>query len=167
MLPDPGGGRARGLEFAPGLLFAGEDDPLEPSAVTLRALRDTLNAHGLSLVSMQSLLFGVQGAKLFGTAQERRAIVAGLERAIALAAMTATPNIGNGPAGNRVVPAGMAPGPGGRRDRRRRVPVWGTRPRRPVKIALEPNPSAYGTNFLNTLGETAAFAALVDHPASP
>jgi sugar phosphate isomerase/epimerase len=33
------------------------------------------------------------------------------------------------------------------------------------KICIEPNPVAYGTNFLNTLDEAANFVTLVDHPA--
>ena len=34
-----------------------------------------------------------------------------------------------------------------------------------AKLALEPNAAAYGTNFLNTIGETLAFVQRVRHPA--
>src|SRR5262245_51516281 len=74
-----------GLEIAPGLAFAPASDPFLPDESTVATFRREIAAHGLSVVSMQSLLFGVPAAQLFGDAPGRSAFEAGLERAIALA----------------------------------------------------------------------------------
>lgn len=154
-----------GLEIAAGLAFPQADDPFAPSAADLTKFRATLAAHGLRLVSMQSLLFGVVDAQLFGAPAQRQAFEAGIVRAIALAERLGIPNLVMGSPGARSIPEGA--------DRDAAVQgalavfsrlgdacqAAGTR------LALEPNPAAYGTNFLNTIEETVAFADAVNHPA--
>lgn len=155
---------ARGLEIAPGLAFPQEDDAFAPSPAAVRAFNSALSAHGVVLVSMQSLLFGVKDALLFGGQTEQANFLCGLERAIALANRLGIPNLVMGSPKNRVIPdelnhaAAEEIAIGSFR-------MLGEKARKAgVKIALEPNPAAYGTNFLNTLSETAAFAQRVDHP---
>ncbi len=154
-----------GLEVAPGLLFAGEPDPMDPTPAALDAALDKTTRAGLTLCSMQSLLFGVEGAALFGTEHERAVIAAALTRAIVLAGRLGIPNLVVGSPRNRVVPPGMdrdaAFADAAETFRR----LGETAAQHGCVLAMEPNPAIYGTNFLNTLAETDAFVRLVDHPA--
>lgn len=153
-----------GLEIAPGLFFHAADDPYDPDALTAQAVLDEITARGLSLVSMQSLLFGVQGAALFGDADECAAFERGMVRAINLAERFGIPNLVFGSPRQRRIPEGMETrhaweqAAGIFRRLGDRAGAAGT------KIALESNPAAYGTNFLTTLEEAASFAEKVDHP---
>jgi sugar phosphate isomerase/epimerase len=154
-----------GLEIAPTLFFDAADDPFDPDTAAAEFAMSEIVAHGISLVSMQSLLFGVQGAALFGDTTERAAFKKGMTRAIDLAGRFGIPNIVFGSPKNRGIPDGMtqkvawAQGADIFRRLGDRAAAAGT------VIAMETNPKAYGTNFLNTLEETVAFVALVDHPA--
>ena len=154
-----------GLEIAPGLFFHAAQDPFAPATpVAAEALAEIADA-GLTLVSMQSLLFGVAGAALFEGPQARAAFVAGMHRAIRLAEQFAIPNLVFGSPLQRRVPDGMTSA----RAMDEAAAVFrqlgdaaaaaGTR------IAIEANPAAYGTNFCTTLDEALAFVALTDHPA--
>ncbi|MFM5932184.1 MAG: sugar phosphate isomerase/epimerase family protein [Novosphingobium sp.] len=154
---------ATGLEIAPGLAFADQDDRLRPSAGAIAALKQRLDHFGLALVSMQSLLFGVSGAQLFGSAEERERLEQGLYRAIDLAERLELPNLVFGSPGNRAYPGSMTEGEAldaaahvFRRlgDRARAA---GTR------LAIEPNPAVYGTNFLTTVDDAARFVAALGH----
>ncbi len=154
-----------GLEIAPGLFFHAASDPFLPDAASARAALAEIEGAGLSLVSMQSLLFGVTGAALFEGPEARAAFEAGMFRAIALAGRFGIPNLVFGSPLQRRVPDGLA------MDRAldeaaavfRRLgeaaAAAGTR------IGIEANPAAYGTNFCNTQAEAEAFVKLVDHAA--
>ncbi|MBA4791886.1 MAG: sugar phosphate isomerase/epimerase [Rhizobiales bacterium] len=154
-----------GLEIAPGILFAGEPDPFAPSDAAVAAVRARLDRAGLTLCSMQSLLFGVEGAALFGAAEERAAFQGGLLRAIGLAGRLAIPNLVVGSPRNRVIPDIFSP----EEARRIAVSVFRHLGDRAAEagcvLAMEPNPAVYGTNFLTTLEETDAFVRAVGHPA--
>ena len=153
-----------GLEIAPGLAFEGEDDPWAPSPRAVADFEQAMARFGLRFVSMQSLLFGVCGAQLFGDAQEQQAFIGAMERAIGLAGRLGIPNLVFGSPRNRIIPEGMPrqSAMSGAIDFFRRLGeaacMFGAR------IAIEPNPVAYGTNFLNTMDETAEFVAQVGHP---
>lgn len=152
---------ARGLEIAPGIAFAGEADPFVPSVGATNAFLREIGAYGLALVSMQSLLFGMGGAQLFGTTEERAAFDAGMERALILAGRLGIPNLVFGSPGNRACPPTVdAAAQAGETFARLgdRAVSLGTR------IAIEPAPAAYGTNFLNTAADVAAFVAALGHP---
>lgn len=154
-----------GLEIAPGIFFHATDDPFVPDAASAHeALREMTDA-GLSLVSMQSLLFGVSGAGLFTGAEARAAFATGMTRAITLAGRFGIPNLVFGSPAQRRVPAGLAMADALDaaaaifRQLGDAAAAAGTR------ITIEANPAAYGTNFLTTLEEAEAFVARVDHPA--
>ena len=154
-----------GLEIAPKLAFNEAEDPFRPGESEVARFRGEVEAHGLALVSMQSLLFGRPEARLFGDAEEQAAFEDGLCCAIALAERLEIPNLVMGAPVNRAIPPRLdrAQAEGAAADVFRRLGecarAAGTR------LALEPNPAAYGTNFLTTMAETIAFAALVDHEA--
>ena len=154
-----------GLEIAPALFFTGADDPFVPDNGTTNAALSEIKARGLSLVSMQSLLYGVQGASLLGDESERAAFTLGMIRAIDLADRFGIPNLVFGSPMQRRIPDGMAydnalsQAADAFRHLGDRAAEAGT------VIAIESNPAAYGTNFLNTLEEAELFVAQVDHPA--
>ncbi len=154
-----------GLEIAPGLFFRAAADPFSPDPVTARIALDEIASRGLSLVSMQALLFGVEGAALLGNAAERAVFTRGMERAIDLADRFGIPNLVFGSPGQRRIPAGMAARDAWAdatetfRSLGERAAAAG------ITIAVESNPTAYGANFLTTLEEAEAFVAQVDHPA--
>lgn len=154
-----------GLEIAPGLFFHTAADPFVPDASSAHtALAEAADA-GLSLVSMQSLLFGVPGAALFEGSEPRAAFERAMRRAIALAGRFAIPNLVFGSPAQRRVPdhLPMAEALAAAADLfhtlGEEAKAAGT------VIAIEPNPAAYGTNFLTRLEDAAHFVGLVDHPA--
>jgi sugar phosphate isomerase/epimerase len=154
-----------GLEIAPGLFFHAASDPFVPAPNDARQALVEIEDAGLSLVSMQSLLFGVEGAGLFDGPFARRAFESGMLRAIDLAGRFGIPNCVFGSPAQRRVPDDMPM----ERALAEAAEVFvrlGERARQAgTKIAIEANPARYGTNFLTTLEEAAAFVKRVDHPS--
>lgn len=154
-----------GLEIAPGLFFHGAEDPFVPDTASARRARIEAADAGLSLVSMQSLLFGVAGAALFEGPEARAAFETGMHRAIALAERFGIPNLVFGSPQQRRVPEGMAMAQALEEGAEVFRALGDVAEEAGTRIAIEANPAAYGTNFCNTLDEALAFVALVDHPA--
>ncbi|MEM7688940.1 MAG: sugar phosphate isomerase/epimerase family protein [Pseudomonadota bacterium] len=153
------------LEIAPGLFFHAADNPFVPDkSVADQAVREA-EAFGLRLVSMQSLLFGVAGAALFEGHRARATLVEGMRRAIDLAGRFEIPNLVFGSPGQRNVPDTVAMDRA--RDEAAQVfhDLADYASKAGTRIAFEPNPAAYGTNFVNTLDEALAFIERVNHPA--
>jgi len=154
-----------GLEIAPGLFFHEAEDPFVPDeGEACRALAE-MDSAGLSLVSMQSLLFGVSGAALFGDAEARAVFERGMTRAIDLAGRFSIPNLVFGSPAQRIVPDGMAMDKAFAEAAEVFRRLGDKAAAASTKIAIEPNPAAYGTNFLNTLDDAHRFVSGVDHPA--
>lgn len=154
-----------GLEIAPGLFFHAADDPFRPDTASARAARVEMADAGLSLVSMQSLLFGVTGAALFEGPEARAAFETGMRRAIALADRFGIPNLVFGSPLQRRVPEGMAMAEAFDQAAEVFRKLGDAAAAAETRIAIEANPAAYGTNFLNTLDQALAFIDLVAHPA--
>lgn len=154
-----------GLEIVPGLFFHTAEDPFLPSPRVAQAALAEIADRGLTLVSMQSLLFGVSGAGLFGGAEARVNLEHGMERAIALAGRFGIPNLVFGSPSQRCVPKGLPMNQA--LDQAAEVfrSFAAAAQSAGTKIAIEANPAAYGTNFINTLDESLNFVARVDHPA--
>ncbi|WP_298303727.1 sugar phosphate isomerase/epimerase [uncultured Erythrobacter sp.] len=154
-----------GLEIAPGLFFHQSDNPLVPCDVRAGEALSEMAGYGLELVSMQSLLFGVQGTGLFEGDDARAALVKGMHRAIDLAGRFGIPNLVFGSPAQRRIPDGMSM----ERALGKATEVFralGDRAKSAgTRITIEANPAAYGTNFLNTLDEVEVFVAEVNHPA--
>ena len=154
-----------GLEIAPGLLFAEEADPFLPSASGVRARFAELERAGLRLVSMQSLLFGVNEAELFGPLAALERFAQGLTRAIALAGRIGIPNLVFGSPRQRVIPEDM-----GRREAIERAQavfrsLGDLAAANGTLLAMEPNPAEYGANFMTGFPETLEVVKAIDHPA--
>lgn len=154
-----------GLEIAPGLFFHSSKDAFVPGELEAREALAEIADHGLHLVSMQSLLFGVQGAGLFDGEMARAALVEGMQRAIDLAGRFGIPNLVFGSPAQRRVPDAMSM----EQALGEAAEVFRTLGDRAAKagttITVEANPADYGTNFLTRLDEALNFIDLVDHPA--
>lgn len=137
-----------GLEIAPGILFADQDDPFVPSDAAVKIALGEIADHGLKLVSMQSLLFGVQGASLFGDDEERATFRTGMTRAITLAGRIGIPNLVFGSPNQRRVPEGMEAGEARAIAHQVFDHLADQAAAAGTQIALEFNPPAYGANFL-------------------
>ena len=154
-----------GLEIAPGLFFSGEDDPFVPSEGGARERLREIEAAGLTLVSMQSLLFGVEGAELFGPAEAAERLTHGLTRAIELAGRFGIPNLVFGSPRQRVIPPGLAHEEVIARARSVLLPLADLAAARGTVLAMEPNPPEYGTNFMANFPDALAMVKALDHPA--
>ena len=154
-----------GLEIAPGLFFHAAKDPFLPSPDVAQAALAEITDRGLTLVSMQSLLFGVTSAGLFDGAKATANLARGMERAIALAGRFSIPNLVFGSPGQRRVPNGLPMNRALDQAAEMFRSFAAAAQSAGTKIAIEANPAAYGTNFLNTLDEAVDFVAKVDHPA--
>lgn len=154
-----------GLEIAPGLLFSMADDPFDPTEAEIALVQNELDRFGLSLVSMQSLLFGVEGAELFGDAHGRAAFEQGLMRAIKLAGRLGIPNLVLGSPKQRQRPSEMKPNAAIDKAIEILTPLADAAAVAGTKIAMECNPAEYGTNFLTTPDETLAFVKRANHAA--
>lgn len=153
----------QGLEIAPGLFLGAAADPIDPPEQVLRAAMAEVHDFGLALVSMQSLLFGVEGAALFGDVDERARFTHGMSRAVTLAGRLGIPNLVFGSPRQRIVPDGMQP----QQARELAIETFRALGDQALAagtvISIEPNPAQYGTNFLNTLQAAAEFVDAVDH----
>lgn len=154
-----------GLEIAPGLFFQDAADPFAPDVSTAAAALEEISARGLSLVSMQSLLFGLQGAQLLGDPDARTAFEIGITRAIDLAERFGIPNLVFGSPEQRRIPEGMVRAEGWAQAADFFRKLGDHAAAAGTSLAMEANPAAYGTNFLITLEEAEEFVAQVDHPA--
>ena len=154
-----------GLEIAPGLFFHAADDPFMPDGASAARAFGEMQDAGLSLVSMQSLLFGVEGAALFGDLEARAAFERGMVRAIELAGRFGIPNCVFGSPGQRRVPEGMETERALDKAAQVFAGLGDVAKREGTTITIEANPAAYGTNFLTNLDDALAFVARVDHPA--
>lgn len=154
-----------GLEVAPGILFAQSRAPLSASQRECDGIRAHLQKNGLMFTSMQSLLFGVQGVALFESDAARADLINTMKEVTALAGRLGIPNLVFGSPKNRVVPEDMT------NDAARSI--WLNTFRQfgdmaafaGTILALEPNPPAYGANFMVDLAETLEVAREVNHPA--
>lgn len=154
-----------GLEIAPGLFFHASEDPFVPSEAEASEALAEMSDHGLGLVSMQSLLFGVQGAGLFDGEDARAALVKGMNRAIDLAGRFGIPNLVFGSPAQRRVPEGMPMAQALSEAADIFHPLGDRAKLAGTTITIEANPAAYGTNFVNTLEQATAIVEQINHPA--
>ncbi|WP_426418663.1 sugar phosphate isomerase/epimerase family protein [Bradyrhizobium genosp. A] len=154
-----------GLEIAPSLLFAEENDPFAPSVQAVSSRVTEFERFGLNLVSAQSLLFGVDGADLFGSPLGRERFETGLARAIKLAGRLSIPNLVIGSPKQRIVPPGFSEDDVTNRVRETFCPLGDLAAANGTRLALEPNAVGYGTNFMTTVSETIAAVHKIGHPA--
>lgn len=149
-----------GLEIAPTAVWP---DPLAVPAADAAAFRDRWRSRGIEVVAFQALLFGHPELVIFGDEQAREATLAHLTGMMDLAARLGARPLVFGSPKNRQV--GPLPAPRARdiavrffRDAGRRAADRG------VQLCLEPNPPAYGCDFIHTVAEGVSLVREVDHP---
>jgi sugar phosphate isomerase/epimerase len=139
-----------GLEIAPGLLFADAADAFTPPPALVSERLAEIEDAGLTLVSMQSLLFATRNAALFGSVEQRTNFVAGVQKAIDLAAVLAIPHLVLGSPRERAIPEGMSESEAAHIADEAMVDLAAYATSRACRIGLEPNPAIYDTNFATT-----------------
>jgi D-psicose/D-tagatose/L-ribulose 3-epimerase len=151
---------AEGVELAPTKVWP---RPLEATAAEVWAYRDSWERRGLRIVALQALLFGRPELTLFGDAAARRRAVDHLKGMISLAAALGAGPLVFGSPGNRRV--GTLP-----RAEAEAIAITTFRElgecahRSGVTFCIEPNPPAYGCDFVTTAEEGADLVERVDCP---
>ncbi|SFK29579.1 sugar phosphate isomerase/epimerase family protein [Celeribacter neptunius] len=152
-----------GLEIAPSLFFQGADDPLMPDKEHMANALHDIDDYGLTPVSMQSTLFGMGKAELFGTGMSAETFGMAMRKSILLAGELELGNIVFGAPKNRIRPVEMS------LEAATGVAIakfkeFGELAREQgVILGVECNPAAYGGNFLTLYDETVAFVRQVNH----
>ncbi|MCI5043262.1 MAG: sugar phosphate isomerase/epimerase [Aquisalinus sp.] len=155
----------KGLEFAPGLLFPGELDSFDPPKGVIDSVIGELHNYGLVPVSMQSLHFGIQGAALFGNSDEVAAFVNRIQKAVTLAERMGFSNLVIGSPKNRVVPDNVSREGAYESAKNTFLSLADKAAMTGQTLAIEPNPAAYGTNFLTTIDGVCEFVTSCNHDA--
>lgn len=142
-----------GLEAAPTRLVG--DQPYRQCARAAEKAAWLKAEYGLAIPSLQSIWYG-QAGNIF-VPQDAARLAAYTRRAVEFAAAVGCPSLVFGCPRQRFVPAGARPedAMGFFADISAYARAKG------VRIALEANPSGYGTNFCNTSAEAAAYARQV------
>lgn len=153
--------RIDAIDVAPSKYFA---DFAAVRRRDLARVRDAWNVRGCDIVGMQSLLYGSVGLNLFGPDEVRARMLEHLD---------AVCRIGAG-LGARWLVFGSPTqrDRGGIEDAQVQAiaaeflhKLGGVAAAHGVLICLEPNPTAYGANFMTTSAETATVVKAIEHPA--
>lgn len=149
------------IDIAPGKYFP---DVLQVNDEQISAVRSWWNERGISVIGMQSLLFGTQGFNLFDDNDVQQLMLAHLDAVCRIASGLGATKLVFGSPKNR--------------DRKqlqddevKTIAVGFFRnlgdiaAKHSVVICLEPNPTCYGANFMTTTEETADIVQAVNHPA--
>lgn len=149
------------IDIVPGKYFP---DPLRTRDHEIAAIRQRWQEQGISLVGMQSLLFGTQGLNLFADHAVQQKMLAHLQAVSRIAAGLGVSALVFGSPKNR--------------DRQglsdevafdiatnyfRRL--GDIAQQEGVVFCLEPNPTCYGANFMTNSAEAASVVRQVNHPA--
>ncbi len=147
-----------GLEIAPTRLFP--SSPYTTPIEQCHALREYIQSIGFKIVSMQSLLYKRADLKLFADSDGRNALREYLQLAIDFASSLGITNLVFGSPRNRVINDFHSEYDMAVKFFRELAEYAANRN---SVIAMEPNPSDYGTNFINTTAEAATIVKAVDH----
>jgi D-psicose/D-tagatose/L-ribulose 3-epimerase len=149
------------IDVVPGRYFPA---PAQASLSEIHGVRQWWEARGISITGMQALLFGVESVNVFGDGRQRRRM---------LEHLSAVCRIARGLGATRLVF-------GSPRQRNRSGlddatvkcvagdffrALGDIAASHGVLVCLEPNPPAYGANFMTTFTETMAVVSDIDHPA--
>jgi D-psicose/D-tagatose/L-ribulose 3-epimerase len=150
----------RGVEVAPGKIGP---KPAELTDDDLRRYRAFWNERGIEIVAMQALLFNTEGLAIFGNELSRRVMGDYLARIIRLGGQLGAKALVFGSPKNRLV-GKLTP----REIEAIAVPFFremaAVAADNDTCLCIEPNPSAYGADWITTAKEAQAFVALVDRP---
>ncbi len=142
-----------GLEIAPTRLFP--ENPYDHAKDFAVFAKDLKKNYGLTICSMQSIWYGVSG-NIFNI-EQRGALIDYTKRAIDFAAAGGCENLVFGCPKNRNMAENDAP----ENADEFFISVAEYANKNGCFIALEPNPSIYGTNFINTTKEALDYCARI------
>lgn len=145
-----------GLEIAPTRIFP--DAPYENIAEAKQWCKDLQEDYGFVVLSMQSIWFG-RSERVFGSDEERKALIEYTKKAIDFAAAIGCGNLVFGCPKNRIKPENADNAAA--IEFFRQIGEYAAQ--KGTVVAMEANPTIYGTNYINTTQE--AFA-LIDEVAS-
>jgi len=149
-----------GIEVAPTTLWP---DPTTVDERTARGWADRVRARGLPVVALQSLLYGHPEFPLFGAPALRQEMLDYLGRIIRLAGWLGAGPLVFGSPRNRLAGV-MTPA----ECQRIALPFFRAAAARAEQagttLCIEPNPAAYGCDWIRTVAEGAALVEAVDHP---
>lgn len=153
-----------GIEIAPSLLFADQDDPFVPDPAAVRAAVGAFGAYGLSTPSMQALLTNAPQAQLFGDTNARAALDTRILRCLRIAGAMGVRNLVFGSPKQRVVPDGMDTNEAFTMalDTITRWNAWAID--HGCTIGLECNPPLYGGNWWTDHGSLLGFVRVANLP---
>jgi len=134
-----------GLEIAPTRIFP--DNPYEHIEEAKLFSARLLKEYGLSISSMQSIWFG-RKENIFGTSDERKILTEYTKQAIDFAAAIECKNLVFGCPKNRNIPNGTSDTESVAIEFFAELANYAEK--HGAIIAIEPNPTIYGTNFINT-----------------
>jgi D-psicose/D-tagatose/L-ribulose 3-epimerase len=149
-----------GVEIAPTKYWP---QPLAAGAADIAAVRGFWERRGLPIIAMQSLLFGTQGLALFESEAKRRATRDYLAGILALAGKLGAKALVFGSPKNRLKGALTD-------DQAETIAVPFFRALGEVAVhhhtylCVEPNPAAYGCDWITTSAQGLALVRKVDHP---
>lgn len=146
-----------GIEIAPTIWFP--ESPYDQNDEAHKISRELKNTYDLSIFSIQSICYG-KNENFFNSVIEFNYLLGYLKKAIDFAYSIGCPNIVFGCPKNRIIESenqiGIA------LDFFNKLGDYATS--RNVFVSIEPNPTIYGTNFLNTTEQTIDFIKTLNHP---
>lgn len=150
----------KGVEVAPSKIGP---RPAELTDDDVRRYRAFWNDSGIEIVAMQALLFGTQGLAIFENEPSRRAMAAYLSRIVRMGGLLGAKALVFGSPKNRLIGA-LTPA----QVDAIAIPffreVGAVAYDNDTCVCIEPNPPAYGADWILTAKDALAFVRKVDHP---
>jgi len=153
--------QVKAIDVAPGKYFP---DSKTASDKDILAVRKYWESRGISLVGMQSLLFGTNGLNLFGDKSVQQKMLEHLQAVSRVAAGLGITRLVFGSPKNRYRPE-ISDDESNTIARHFFTLLGDIAQCEGVIICLEPNPECYGANFMTSSAETLEMVRSIDHPA--
>ena len=148
------------IDIAPGKYFP---NPEEASDADISAVRRTWEERGFALAGFQSLLFGTQGLNVFGSEEVKERMLARLAHICRIAAGLGAKRLVFGSPKNRDR-TGLTDEQTMDMARDFFTRLGDIAQKFGVVVCLEPNPKAYGANFLTNTMDACDFVSKLNHP---
>jgi len=149
----------QGLEIAPTRIIP--EKPYDHIVAAKEFARVTKSTYGLEICSMQSIWFGIS-ERIFGSQEDRQILIDYTRKAIVFAKEIQCPNLVFGCPKNRIQDIPDLFSPVGMEFFKT---ISDSAHEQGVVIALEPNPTIYGTNYVNTTQDAISLVTELHHPA--
>lgn len=149
------------IDVAPGKYFP---NPTAATDAEITTVREWWSARGISITGMQSLLFGTVGLNVFGDEESAKALLLRLGEICRIGSGLGATRLVFGSPKNRDR-SGLSDQATQARALELFSALGDIAESFGVTVCLEPNPTAYGANFMTTSAETAAVVRMVGHPA--